>query len=383
MSTSMTTVYAVDCLGELLMVTMLVCNVWRLRGRTDEDRLLRVLVACVMIGCLADSLSFSFDGHPGALARAFVVGSNTVLHADGVAGCFSWALFIHIHMRGSVSRRSLYALIAPALAWLAILLANLFVPLVFSVDGANVYSRQPLSMMLLVLSYGYFTYGLALYVHMRHKGGSLRFYPGWTLLIPVAMGGSVQFVIPSMPLFWPSMSVGIAGTIASLQNEDIYRDRLTGLYNRAFLEYVSSGKMKKATAEMTGLMIDLNIFKSINDQFSHAVGDRALAQAAHLVRKAVGDIGMTVRYAGDEFVVVLNTCDQAEVDRTVEAIRREFRVFNESGGEPYKLSASIGQYLFVPGKQSMAQFVAAVDHAMYKDKRRYYEDHPEADRRRA
>jgi diguanylate cyclase (GGDEF)-like protein len=311
------------------------------------------------------------------------VGSNTVLHADGVAGCFFWALFIHIHMRGSVSRRSLYALMAPALVWLAILLANLFVPLVFSVDGANVYSRQPLSMMLLVLSYGYFIYGLGLYLHMRHKGGSLRFYPGWTLLLPVAVGGSVQFVIPSMPLFWPSMSVGIAGTIASLQNEDIYRDRLTGLYNRAFLEYVSSGKMKKANTEMTGLMIDLNSFKSINDRFSHAVGDQALAQAAHLVRKAVDDIGMTARYAGDEFVVVLNTRDQAEVDRTVESIRREFRAFNESGRAPYKLSASIGQYLFVPGEQSMGEFVAAVDRAMYEDKRRFYREHPEADRRRA
>ena len=134
---------------------------------------------------------------------------------------------------------------------------------------------------------------------------------------------------------------------------------------------------------MTGLIIGLNSFKSINDRFSHAAGDRALAQAAHLVRKTVGDIGMTVRYAGDEFVVVLKTCDQAEVDRTVEAIRREFRAFNESGKEPYELSASIGQCRFAPRKQSMEQFVAAVDHAMYEDKRRYYDDHPEADRHRS
>lgn len=382
MPANLSTAYAIDFLGELLMVTMLACSVWRLRGHSLEDRLLRTLVVCAMVGCLSDSVSFTFDGQPGALARALVVGSNTSFYVAETITCSSWATFVHLHTRGSISRRARTLLAIPVLACLALLVANLFVPLVFSVDADNVYSRLPLSMLVVGLSYAYFLYSLVLYVHVRRTSGGLRFFPGNALLFPVVLGGSVQFLFPEAPLFWPTVCVGIAGTITSLQNEDIYRDRLTGLYNRAYLERVSSGEAERADSGVTGIMIDLNGFKSINDRFGHNVGDQALVDAARLVRGAVGEIGMTARYAGDEFVVLLNTRDDAVVDRTMGKIRESFRRFDEEGGRPYQLSASMGQYPLEPGRQSVEEFISSIDSAMYDDKKRYYEDHPEASRRR-
>lgn len=381
MSADLSTIYALDLMGELLMMTLLVCNVWRLRGHTREDRLLRVLVFCTMLGCLADATSFSSDGMPGALGRTLVVASNTFLYASGVILCSCWALLIHLHLRGSVTRSREFLLGIPVAICLALLAVNLWVPLVFSVDAANVYSRLPLSRLLMGFPYAYFLYALVLYARVHRSNGGLRLFPGWALLLPVAVGGSVQVFVPTVPLFWPTVSVGIAGTIASLQNEDIYRDRLTGLYSRAYLERLASGELRRDDAGMTGIMIDLNAFKSINDRYGHNVGDQALVDAARLVRGAVGDIGMTARYAGDEFVVLLNTRNEAVVRRTMDEIRDSFRRFDEDGKRPYRLSASLGQRPLEPGRQSMEEFISSIDSAMYEDKRRYYDEHPEASRR--
>lgn len=381
MSQSTLTAFGIDLVGELLMVTMLVCNVWRLRGRSHESRLLRMLVACAMLGCVLDSVSTMFEGSPGTVARVIVVGSETILYSAATITCSCWASFITLHMRGYITPLRRRLLAAPAIVCLALLVGNLFSPLVFHVGAGNVYTRLPFSRVLAGIYYGYFCYALALEGHMRRSTAGLRFFPGWALIFPVAVGGSVQVFFPPLPLFWATVSVGIAGTITSLQNEDIYRDRLTGLYNRSFLEYMNSRDRRRSNVEMTGVMIDLNGFKSINDRFGHAMGDQALVDVAHILRKTVGDIGVTVRYAGDEFVVLLNTRDGAVVKRTMTAIRHGFALFNVDVKRPYQLSASMGQCPIVPGSHSVEESIAKIDRAMYEDKRRYYQQHPEANRR--
>jgi diguanylate cyclase (GGDEF)-like protein len=111
------------------------------------------------------------------------------------------------------------------------------------------------------------------------------------------------------------------------------------------------------------------------------VGDQALINAAHIIRDSIGDIGLAVRYAGDEFVVLLNTSDSAVGDQTMNEIRRRFSSFSSNGMHQYGLSASMGQFQMEPCRQSLEQFMANIDNAMYEDKKRYYEMHPEADRR--
>ena len=374
-------IIAIDFIGELLMLTMLVCNVWRLRSRAREDRLLRMMVVCTMVGCLMDQVWFSSIDIDGTVIAAPILISNTLLYVAEMVTCYCWALFINIHMRGSVSKLTRIILSVPIAVSLALLLANLFTPLLFHVDDKSVYYRLPLSALLICFAYSYFVYALGLYIRLRQRSGGLRLFPGWALMFPVVLGGTVQLIYPGAPTFWASVCVGIAGTITSLQNEDIYRDRLSRLYNRAFLEYVCSGKLKRASTEMTGVMIDLNGFKTINDKLGHNVGDQALVNAAHIIRDSVGDIGIATRYAGDEFVVLLNTTDDAVVNQTMDEMRRRFQSFNSTGTHPYELSASMGQFKMVPGKQSVEEFIANIDRAMYGDKKRYYEEHPEADRR--
>ena len=95
----------------------------------------------------------------------------------------------------------------------------------------------------------------------------------------------------------------------------------------------------------------------------------------------MGDIGLTARYAGDEFVVLLNTRDEAVVRRTMDEIREDFRRFDEDGKRPYQLSVSMGRCPLEPGRQSVEEFISSIDSAMYEDKKRFYDEHPEASRR--
>ena len=62
-------------------------------------------------------------------------------------------------------------------------------------------------------------------------------------------------------------------------------------------------------------------------------------------------------------------------------MRQRFASFNSRDTHQYNLSVSMGQCQMEPCRQSFEQFMANIDSTMYEDKRRYYEDHPEADRR--
>src|SRR5690606_7769031 len=67
-------------------------------------------------------------------------------------------------------------------------------------------------------------------------------------------------------------------------------------------------------AEVSMLVLDLDNFKEINDTYGHHVGDRALRELARVLRTAIRPYDICVRYAGDEFVVVLAGCGREEAE---------------------------------------------------------------------
>lgn len=70
-------------------------------------------------------------------------------------------------------------------------------------------------------------------------------------------------------------------------------------------------------------MIDLNSFKKINDNYGHSEGDAALVRVADLLRKSFSEYGVVTRYAGDEFVIILNTTDAQLVQSLIEKAKQK------------------------------------------------------------
>ena len=88
----------------------------------------------------------------------------------------------------------------------------------------------------------------------------------------------------------------------------IFEDELTGLYNRRFLLNYFEHKLNWDSLEaepVSLLMLDVDRFKQINDTHGHDIGDQALIWVAKIMKKAAGEDGLAVRYAGDEFIILL------------------------------------------------------------------------------
>jgi len=108
-----------------------------------------------------------------------------------------------------------------------------------------------------------------------------------------------------------------SGLLSQLQNlgKDpsrlIFEDELTGLYNRRFLHNYFQQNIPWDALEdnpLTLLMMDLDYFKQINDTYGHDVGDQALIWVSNLLREVSEDKYMPVRYAGDEFIIIMPLC---------------------------------------------------------------------------
>lgn len=121
-------------------------------------------------------------------------------------------------------------------------------------------------------------------------------------------------------------------------------------------------------------MIDLNGFKQINDNYGHAEGDAALILTADLLRKSFSEYGVVTRYAGDEFVVMLNTTDEAFVKTLIERSKRIFAEENEKNKKPYPLSASMGYAVSDLRVETVDAFMNRLDREMYRDKVEYYSE---------
>ena len=115
-------------------------------------------------------------------------------------------------------------------------------------------------------------------------------------------------------------------------------------------------------------MIDLDYFKSINDNFGHTVGDQALVDAAQLIKSTVPPSALTVRYAGDEFIVIVYSDDERLVREMIDRLRTALVDFNATSRRQYKLSFSIGYAMYTPGMDA-DQFLHKMDTDMYEEKR--------------
>jgi diguanylate cyclase (GGDEF)-like protein len=151
-------------------------------------------------------------------------------------------------------------------------------------------------------------------------------------------------------------------------------DALTGLPNTRYM--VSHIGRELARAERQGesvaiLVIDLDDFKEINDTHGHHVGDRALREVARVLRETIRPYDVCIRYAGDEFIVVLAGCGPEEA----EARRLELRhavesiAFEGSAGRQVCVSLSIGAAVFPGDGETYEALLATADGRMYRDKK--------------
>ena len=364
-------VLTANIISILLIGTLYLAN--RQKAEYDRDmRLLQQMMVTIGIANISDSCVYYLAGSSNIVIKVLVFLSGSGLFLGNVMIGYLWAKFIMVHMNIPFSdiRRNIYRTIG--LISIVLLVINIFYPLVFSVSDGR-YQRGFAYIIFLIFAAFYILDSLYLYVKRVKKNGSLKLFPVHIFLIPVTSGVVIQAFFAEIAITWTSIAISVAGIMTALKNEIIFTDCLTGLYNRVYLEFLHKRACNKKDCWVSGIMIDLNGFKQINDNYGHAEGDLALCIVADLLRKSFSEYGVVTRYAGDEFVIMLNTTDDQLIQKIIKSAKKNFVTENEKNDKPYQLSASMGYAITNLSNETIDDFMNRIDEQMYQDKMKYYE----------
>src|SRR4029077_3369937 len=157
--------------------------------------------------------------------------------------------------------------------------------------------------------------------------------------------------------------------------EDSLTDPLTALPNtRVMFMHLTRelARAERLKTEVSLLVMDLDSFKEINDTFGHHVGDRALRDVAAVLRTGIRPYDICVRYAGDEFIVVLSGCGGEEPERKRVELQRavDGMEFEARPGKMLPLAISVGAAVFPHDGDSYETLLANADSRMDRDKTR-------------
>jgi len=131
--------------------------------------------------------------------------------------------------------------------------------------------------------------------------------------------------------------------------KQVYSDKLTGLYNRTFLEEKLSDYLKDGESAVSILMFKPDNFKAINDTYGHQAGDTVLQIMSRALKDMLGEHDFGVRYMGNELSVLLSRSGAEEALQFAEKIREVMRnldIREVTGGDDFRITVSIGISVF-------------------------------------
>jgi diguanylate cyclase (GGDEF)-like protein len=149
-----------------------------------------------------------------------------------------------------------------------------------------------------------------------------------------------------------------------------YRDGLTGVFNRRYFESRLVDEVTRAARYGGGvsvLMVDLDHFKKINDDFGHMLGDDVLRAVSSIFVRHLRKVDVVCRYGGEEFAIVLPATQGASAAAVANKLRRAV-ANSHFPGVPYPVTVSVGVSEFPANGITRDDIVRAADSALYEAK---------------
>ena len=184
-----------------------------------------------------------------------------------------------------------------------------------------------------------------------------------------------------------SLDLRLLSTLASqvavaVENARLYEqteqlavtDGLTGIYNhRYFQDFIERelNRAKRYRHALSLVMLDIDLFKGVNDAHGHPAGDRVLQQVAGVLRKQARDVDLVARYGGEEFMVVLPETRKREAVNIANRIRvqiRDITFKDEHGRDLERITVSLGVASFPEDGADKNLLIDYVDKALYRAK---------------
>jgi diguanylate cyclase (GGDEF)-like protein len=313
-------------------------------------RMLRKIELHIIMILAADMAVWSLNGRKGLFMRILLYAVNIVYFILQQSIVVRWFCYAYYGIYGKNMEHRAYIIITliPLSVMNIMIVSSPFTGWCFRMDAENMYKRGPGAIVLgfVALFYMLFISWLALrqrrceqMIDRRKELLSIALFP-----VPPFLGGIAQMVSGGLSFTMPCLAVSVLLLYVNKCNREISQDFLTGLNNRGNLyRYMMSCVNADSIDKTSMLMLDVNCFKKINDNYGHDSGDRALAVTAGILKNTFRrSTAFIARYGGDEFAVVLTDTSERETRELCDRIRMEFDKLNGRNKFPFKLTVSIG-----------------------------------------
>ncbi|POA50411.1 GGDEF domain-containing protein [Pseudomonas sp. MPR-ANC1] len=200
--------------------------------------------------------------------------------------------------------------------------------------------------------------------------------PGTLIDLAAFRGEIIQISLVEGAMAIMLIALSMTGTERYRREKEIARlaarDPLTALYNRRALQMRAPRLLQDTSPQRPGalLLIDIDNFKLVNDQYGHTAGDRLLIALSELIRALLPREALTARLGGDEFVILLAHASNERIVELGNALREQFlTTSSQTFPTPDAVTLSIGATIFDTPPASLAALIEQGDAALYESKR--------------
>ena len=369
-------ILVVNTAGALLMLVLPLLRIQNREPKHFDDRLFNCMVALTLGALVMETLSFLVDGRPGRFNRFLSYFLNGYLFFASSAVGVLWVYYVDYHIYRSLKRlRRRVALTAlPFLLIVALVLGDLFgAGNIFRITPDNVYVRGPLLMLSYFVLFYYYIFSIVQALIAVKWRNHVRFFPVHYFILPCVLGTIAQWMHYGISVGWFGVSLAFLLIQMQLQSRNAFVDDLSGLYNRRYYNYfIHKIANSRRRRKVSGIMLDVNDFKSINDRFGHLMGDDAIRSLGKILIEVLNERSVAFRLAGDEFIIVSPDFEQAQTQRLIQDFQQAVDAFNRDAGRSYRLSVSVGYAIFETDGFDSDRFLHQMDMKMYEAKASFY-----------
>lgn len=334
-----------------------------------DKKLFMLLIYTTIFILILDSGMWYLDGITGSKVRVIYYSVTILYYILNPLVPMIWYFYVDFYIfrsNSNLSKAQLFMMI-PFVANMVLSIMSAFGNYLFYIDASNMYHRGRLFITTGLICLFYLLISIYLLVSKRKIIKKEDYLPLLAFALPPTIGSVIQNFNYGVSLIWVCVTISILIIFLGIQNDRLYRDYLTGLYNRRQLDNFLLTKAQAQGGMISGLMIDIDDFKSINDKYGHKSGDEALISSARILTDTFGKDSFISRYGGDEFVVIIETKDEQELKAAVNKLLSNVERFNRERQAEYTLRFSIGYDLCTT--DDISSFIERIDKLMYSHKK--------------